>query len=111
MGFGAAYVLKGSLYPNKTKKTFKIHEPNQEGIRTDYVTTFEVSTVSSAVETSDIHKVLPKQVWLELTQGDSTRIAPHGCNGPRTVAYDDGLLVTVQLRLHEGQPDALSSCN
>lgn len=27
------------------------------------------------------------------------------------MANDDGLLVTVQLRLHEGQPDALSGCD
>ena len=61
----------------------------------------------------DIHRVFPKQVWLELTQGgdNSTRSTPHSCNGPRTVAYDNGLLVTVQLCLHEGQPDDLPGYN
>lgn len=40
-----------------------------------------------------------------------SRAVPHGRDGTGTVADDDGLLITEQLCLHEGQPDALSSCN
>lgn len=57
------------------------------------------------------HNYFPSKHAYNTPRAAIQQVIPHGCDGPGTVAYDDGLLITVQFCLHEGQPDALSSGN
>jgi hypothetical protein len=85
---------------------------NKEDIRADHVTTLEVSSGSFLCNGNLRNTAISQASMSALHTGwQVNRTIPHGCDGPGTVAYDDGLLVTVQLCLHEGQPDALSRCN